>query len=485
MQKKFIINLLFLIGLNLLVKPFWIFGIDRTVQNITGAGEYGLYFAVMNFSFLFGFILDFGLTGYNNREVARESATAASNTSHMLGMKAVFALLYAMISFFAAFLIGYDQAHFTLFFWIGLNQILSSFILFLRSNISGMQMFITDSLISVLDRLLMIVFFSVLLWGNIAGVEINVYNFAAFQTLSYFIAFLIALALVIRYTRFKKVSWNFRQQVSLFRKSFPFALLSFLMLFYYRADSVMIERLLPDGALHAGIYASAYRILDALGMFSYLFSVLLLPLFSRMLFQKQETGPILHISAVLLLSAAILAATVSLFFSDSIMSSLYVMHLDESAQVLKLLMMGFIPVSAIYIFGTLLTANGNLKILNIIAGLGVFVNVGLNLLLIPAHQEMGAAFSSVITQSAVAFCHVLLVAILIRPEGMRNTLLQLAMYSVFIIGLGYLLQYTGLTWLHQVSLICLSWILFLVFSSLWWFRHKNIQLTDLFSWKKN
>jgi hypothetical protein len=36
MRKKFALNLLFLLAANLLVKPFWIFGIDRVVQNKVG-----------------------------------------------------------------------------------------------------------------------------------------------------------------------------------------------------------------------------------------------------------------------------------------------------------------------------------------------------------------------------------------------------------------------------------------------------------------
>jgi len=38
MKRKFINNLGFLLFLNLLVKPFWIFGIDRTVQNMAAPG---------------------------------------------------------------------------------------------------------------------------------------------------------------------------------------------------------------------------------------------------------------------------------------------------------------------------------------------------------------------------------------------------------------------------------------------------------------
>ncbi len=485
MQKKFIINLFFLIGINLLVKPFWIFGIDRTVQNVVGAADYGLYFAVMNFSFLFGFMLDFGLTGFNNRSVAQHEHMAGKYTGSILGMKSALALFYALISFVAAFLIGYDTLHFKLLIWLGINQILSSFILFLRSNISGMQMFKTDSLLSVLDRLLMIVFFSVLLWGNVFNVSINIFYFASFQTLSYLITFLIALFIVLRKIKLSKIKWNTKLNIVLFRQSLPFAVLTFLMLFYYRVDSVMIERLLPQGSMHAGIYASAYRILDAFGMFSYLFSVILLPFFSRLMSKKQDVGPFMQLSAILLLSSAMMVSAVSLFNADLIMNWLYKEHVTESARVLQILMFTFIPVSSVYIFGTLLTAWGSMKKLNIIALCGVILNIGLNLLLIPQFLERGAAWSALITQSLVAISQIVLSFILVKPSGLKKTMVLLTVFALTIYPVAWI---TGILQMRPeagIIIIAAVWILFLLINTLLLFRRNKLTISDLLAWRKD
>ena len=50
-----------------------------------------------------------------------------------------------------------------------------------------------------------------------------------------------------------------------------YALLFLLMSFYYRVDSVMIERLLPNGKEQAGVYAQGFRILEAAFNFALLF----------------------------------------------------------------------------------------------------------------------------------------------------------------------------------------------------------------------
>jgi O-antigen/teichoic acid export membrane protein len=65
-------------------------------------------------------------------------------------------------------------------------------------------------------------------------------------------------------------------------------------------------------------------------------------------------------------------------------------------------MLCFTAISSTYIFGTLLTANGNLFYLNIMAFGGILLNFVLNIVLIPKFMAMGAAYSSLITQFSTA-----------------------------------------------------------------------------------
>jgi O-antigen/teichoic acid export membrane protein len=57
-----------------------------------------------------------------------------------------------------------------------------------------------------------------------------------------------------------------------------------------------------------------------------------------------------------------------------------------------------IPMAGAYVFGTLLTANGSLKQLNIIALIGVVFSFGLNFILIPEMGAYGAAVTCLTTQ---------------------------------------------------------------------------------------
>ena len=69
-------------------------------------------------------------------------------------------------------------------------------------------------------------------------------------------------------------------------------------------------------------------------------------------------------------------------------------------------MAGFIGIATTYIFGTLLTANGNLKQLNGMAFGGMLINIVLNLVLIQQMQALGAAYAALTTQILTAAAQV-------------------------------------------------------------------------------
>ncbi|OQX76542.1 MAG: hypothetical protein B6D61_08650 [Bacteroidetes bacterium 4484_249] len=444
MQKKFLTNLGLILFLNLLVKPFWVLGIDRSVQNAVGAEDFGFYFSILNFSFLFNILLDLGITNFNNRNIAQNNQLLNKHFSSILVLKIILLFIYVIVTFLIGFIIGYDTAQFKLLGWVAFNQFLLSFVLYLRSNISGLLMFKTESLLSVLDRLLMILFCSILLWGNVTDSEFKVEWFVYTQTAAYLLTALTALTIVINKASFKRLNWNRPFLIMILKKSFPFALLVLLMAQYNRIDTVFIERLLPGntGEQQSGVYAQAFRLLDAANMIAYLFAVLLLPLFSRMIKLKQSVENLVRLSFSLLFTVSVIAAIGSFFFNHEIMSWLYPVHpgetstayslrINQSAIIYGLLMFGFVAVSSVYVFGTLLTANGSLKTLNIIAGIGVVISIVLNVTLIPKFQAIGSAYASLTAQFVTALLQVIAVLTIFK---FRKNYKFLSVLLIFVLG---------------------------------------------------
>ena len=414
MNSRFLKNILFLLFINLLVKPFWILGVDRTVQNIVGDASYGTYLAIFNFSYLFYIILDIGLTNYNSKEIAQNNSLLSKYFVGISQAKIFLSIAYFIIIFVIGLIIGYNTEQMKLLAVVGLNQVLLSFVLYVRSNISALLLFKTDSILSVLDRVLMILICSFLLWSGIFPKnDFNIYWFVYSQTVSYVITLIIAIYIVLKHTGKLTIKFNFPFVLMIIKKSLPYALLVLLMSFYNRLEPVLIERILPKdiSAVQAGIYARAYRLFDAGNNISYLFSVILLPLFAAVIKKGEDLQALVKQSFGLMLTMTCIIAIVCIFYSQNLMELLYTiqdnesietynLRITESSNILKILMGSFVSISVTYIFGTLLTANGNLKQLNIVAAVGVVINLTLNFIFIPVFEAKGAAMTSLCVQFA-------------------------------------------------------------------------------------
>jgi O-antigen/teichoic acid export membrane protein len=452
-KRKFITNLILVIFLNLLVKPFWIFGIDRTVQNVVGADQYGFYFSLLSFSLLLNILLDIGITNFNNRAIAQEPFLISEYFSNIIVLKFLLGIVYAIICLAAGLAIGYTTVQFKMLVLLVINQFLASFLLYLRSNISGLQYFRTDSLISVLDRTIAIIICGVLLWGDFTEQQFQIEWFVYAQTAAYLLTIIVAFLIVLSKTEFLRLRIDMKYFLSILKKSYPFALLILLMSFYNRIDSVMLERLLPDGKTEAGIYAQSFRILDAAGMFAFLFAGLLLPIFSRMIKQEDPLHDILGLSFRLIIVPALTLACLAVYYSQYIITWMYNEHTYYSSRIFPLLMFGFISISTTYIFGTLLTANGNLKELNILAGSALVMNVVLNLIFIPRYQALGAAISSLVTQTFMAITQVIVAVRKFKFQINWRLISNLISYTGIIFILGWFSRTYLKNWFAGASIL--------------------------------
>ena len=451
MRKKFAGNLLLLIFANLLVKPFWIFGIDRVVQNRVQPEEYGTYFALLNFSYLFGIVLDFGLNNFNNRAVSRHPSRLATYLPNLMVLKFGLSFLYFLVAFASAAAWGYSMLQIKMLALLALNQVILSYILYLRSNLTALHLFKIDSVVSVLDRLLAIGFCGYFLYMPIyAHTDFNINYFICSQTVALLITAMVAFVAIQGRTAYQLKLWRWRYVRAILMKSAPFAMLGLLMTIYYRIDSIMLERMY--GPAENYTYGQSYRLLDAINQFGYLFGVPLLPLFAGMIRRREDIKDLLSFSAVLMFLFSGCAAILCAFFSHEIMHLLYTHVSGYSSNIFSLLMISFIPISSVYIFGTLLTAYGSMKVLNIIAIAGIVVNVILNLLLIPPYGAMGTTIATLITQMVVAGFHIYAANVTFKIKWEWSLLLRLGTFSVLGIVASWMLSRVPMMWMLRLGI---------------------------------
>ena len=448
--------------LNWLVKPLWILWIEREIQLRMGDSWYGVYTLHFNLVLLFAVLLDAGLNTYAAREIAANGKLG--HPRRMLFLRLGLGFVYVCLVLMVSQMQSGIQMQFLLFALI--NQILASVVLMMRAVLQGKQRFVSDSWLSVVDRLValgvctwMLRTFTVEMFASEGGVL----NFQVAQSFGYATALVLGLILVFwrgkstsEFTSLASDSSNEEKkevdviaQKNLTQKSLGdwskevvwFGIMALAMSIFTRIDVQMIQWLsaprldgvadlldadaiklqLAAGYAEIGLYTRGYRLLDAGLIFSALLSTQLLPLFSKRLATGDDNGEVIWMSFRLVLWVSLGAAMGAWFYGEPLINWLYHGQMElgatltqngvdipqamvysgeilNAAMIFKVLMLAFIPMSLVHVFGTFVTASGQMKWLASLAFVCVGINIAFNYIEIPKVGALGAATGCLITQ---------------------------------------------------------------------------------------
>lgn len=467
MQKKFFSSLALMIILNLLIKPIAIFGIDTAVQNRVGPESYGIFFTLLNFSMLFNIILDLGINNYTTKNIAQYPEITSKYLGRILTFRIILLPIYVLFTFGIAILLQWNAYELYLLSFLVANQFIIILIAYIRSHLSGILRFKEEAILGVLDRFLLILICGSILYLPIVSGPFQIEWFIWSQTIAYGLSLIVGIYFFLRHFDKPKLKYNRIFSYAILKKSLPYALLILLMSLYTRFDSIMIERIHISGKREAGFYAQGFRLLNVFVMFAMMFSSLLFPMFSQMLRKKLSVVPLLNTTSKLLIGGAITLSIIVLFNSEYILNLIYNEGVQETKDLFILLMFSFISMCITIIYGTYLTAKGDLIFLNSISAIGILVNIIINFLLIPTYGAYGASVATLATQSVVALVQMGYSVRSIHVKLKTVTLLQF---------LGLIISVSVMTYFYRAHSV-LSFILILLgsLSGLFLFRIIDIQ----------
>lgn len=407
-HSKFYSSLLLLIILNAIIKPVWIFGIDRQVQNITGITEYGTYFSLLNLSIVFGFLLDWGLNNFVNRELAAKKTELQDQLGSFLLLKIFFFIVYTVVVLAVGKLSGVK--HWDMLIGVIVIQFLTFLFLFFRNVVTANQLFKTDAWLSVLDKTLMILVCGLLIfWPTIFGF-MNIQKFIVAQIVCTSTACMAVLTILLsRKIVFKRPSFKYFNR-SVIISVLPFAITLFLMSIHIRLDGFLLERLHRNGAHEAGIYAGAFRLLDASNMVGYLIASFSMPFVARLWSEARPLRQILLQTRHMQLMFAITVTAIVIMLAPGLEQILYHRSDAYGIQILRWCLPALIGYALSQVYGTVMTATGNIVAFCYLNLLAVTINLVMNLFLIPSYGAFGCCISALCSQfflglSTMVFIH--------------------------------------------------------------------------------
>ena len=453
MLKSFSFNIVLLLGINLIIKPLYIFGVDAQVQNVLGESAYGTYFGLFSFCYLFQVILDPGLQNYNITSVSKDNTLFYKQFPKVILSKLILSVIFGASILLVARLLGYHNESINLLSKILLLQILISFALTIRTNLSSIGQYWKDSLMSVLDKLVLIVIVFYLFYYLKNTASFNIIDWIHYQMLAFTVVILSSLFLLVPHLKKLELDKLFKGVRDLIKSSLPFALVFLLMTLYTKMDGVMLYRLLDDDGQEAGIYAAGFRLYEAANMFAFLFASVLLPMFSAHLKNLDKIKALCESSLRMIIPFSLIGVLSAIFFGTEIMQLIYTDGDYYYAQVFTLLMCSFFMVALSYVYGTLITATARLKWFNISFIFGIIINWSLNYYLIPIHGAYGAAIATLVTQSFIIISQLVISHKLLSLDLNLKMVMQVFLLCLIsVLSFYWISNHLTINWLISLSL---------------------------------
>lgn len=458
MQKLFLKGLGITLLLNLLVKPATIFLVDIKMQNELGSAAYGIFQTMLSFTFLFSMFLDMGITNFMTRMIAQHPHMIYKYSNRLFTFRLILVLLYVFWTASLFFVLQFSLEWLWVLGALMMHQISIITVNYVRAYTGGLLKFSLDALLSVVERSVYFLLGGILLYTTLVEpISLGWFVFAFVSSSG--VSLLFATFIYLKIVAFPKLHWDTDFFKAIFRQSYPYAILVILMMLTSRLDAVFIEKLHPDGTNQVSYYTQSFRLLDACWMFAILFGSILLPVFSRLLKENGSTTGIMTTALNILTSGGVLMIAFTIGIKENIFDLLYNEANVYSYNSWIFHSMTFVPMCFTVVFGTLLTANGSLRILNQIALLSLIVVCVLNLILVPFFGAVGAAIASFAAQTTLGVLQYMVVRYRMKHHLAKNTWLKLAILACImgsLTGLEIVFQWSEF---QYILIIGMTWFL--------------------------
>jgi O-antigen/teichoic acid export membrane protein len=379
-----------------------------------GVDDFGTLYLAMSLGLLFSVLVEFGLNQQLVRAIARDPDLAGPYLVNAVAIKLGLALVAYLAILALVYLLGYSAQAGLVIAVYSLILVFSGVATTFTAVYQGTQRVVYAAVGTIIEKVLICVLAITLLWlgyGVVAMAAVFVVGSAA-----------SALWQGLWLRRVANLQFRLDRAVmgTLIRNAIPFFAYWVLGSLYYRLDTILLSKL--TGAAVLGWYGAAYRLFDTLVFLpNIVASAILFPILSQLSVQSRpalQRAMIRGLDTILIVGVPI---SVGLFtLADPIVRLIYSQpEFVHAVPALQWLAVGLLLLYVNSILGVTLVSLNQERKLTLLAGLALVLNLGLNLLLIPPFQHVGAASTTAATEG---FMLIYLLAVTPRDLLSRSTL---------------------------------------------------------------
>lgn len=373
-----------------------------------GSKNYGELYLAISITLMFQVLIEFGGQYHITKEVSRSRDYAPFILSDSALSRLLLWIASLCLMFIFSMIAGYTWQVVLLITILGVAKLWEGINSLLRNCFQGFEMMEFPSVGSVVERLFLAI--TVITALLIGFGEITIALLMAISTLVNFILTFYFSKKIIRFFP----GFRLKRTLQFLKQGVPYFLWSVFATLYYRVDVIMLSLMTTYSVV--GWYGAAYKLFDVLMFFPYIFSQSLFPVLSRMAETTQDSlSKALRKSLNITMFVGLPISILLFSFPQQIIGFLFGLEeYERSAVLLQIFSIGLLLVYIDFILGAIVMATDKQKKWSKIAGVAIFLNIGLNYLAIPFTQDnfgnggIGAAVATIITELYIMTCAIIL-----------------------------------------------------------------------------
>lgn len=387
-----------------------------------------------------------GINLYVTKRLSSDQHNYKMIYANSFTFKIIACLIYPFFMVGIGWVLGYEADKLFFLFILSFAQALLQTVLFFRSNFQAKGFFKIDAFASVADKFFLLIIVLPLLYN---GITLSSFIYAIL--VSVLVTFLFFYFFINKLFGWIKPQLDVKAISEILKWSFPFAVMGVLYAINEKVDMVMVERLGGvDGQKNAGLYAAAYRWLDAFMMYLWTILPIFFAKFSIHHDNAQEQQKLLNIGQIITFIPMLFVASFVFIYGDKLFwmfsDSTSREDLSTMTSLLQILFVTALMQGCFVIYGTFLNATGHEKNMSKIVLFSILLNILLNYIFIPISGPFAAAYATLVSTGAVSLAYIYYLYSKDTLKIPMFIIIKLSVIGVVFISIFYALTFTKLSW---------------------------------------
>lgn len=359
------------------------------ILEVSDFGVLSLALAVTGIVSLF---VELGLDQLSIREIARDHASVPDYFTNAALLKLVLAAIAILVTFLILRFSGLAAGSGTIILILTAGMVPNSVYHLLISMFMGLERMAYVAVINVLAEITRLVLMALVLLSGYGLVAVA-WSYVAAITMVSLVTLFVVRQVVSNLLKPPSV----RVMIAMVRESLPFMFLGLFFIIYFKIDFIMLAWMKDETMV--GSYAAAYRLMESLLFVPAAFMGAVYPALSRISSTGKDS--VLQAARKTLRYMAMIGIPIG--FGTTVLAERIILFLFGPAYIESVLPLQIIIWAMVLIFINCVCPVGlnavNRQMLSVlVTGVGIVVNVTLNLVLIPGYGATGTSIATTVTE---------------------------------------------------------------------------------------